>query len=229
MSDEQRHGYKHDPAAWSATQADALRRHAYNELDLENIADEIEQLGLSDKHEIYSRLVVVVSHMLKWQFQPTQRSPSWRASIREGRYRIARLIRVLPLAGKLPSPMPRRSVRRSSRPRRGRNWNSKSAPPMPVADRTSPRPRVLATRRLTLTAPSSRVSLHSFAPAPFTTIGGPSGPQSKSGTSAIDSSPTAAQNSSSTLPAGASTHPFSARRWRANPSARSGPKIRRCP
>jgi Domain of unknown function DUF29 len=102
MSDDQRHGYKHDPAAWSATQADALRRHAYNELDLENIADEIEQLGLSDKHEIYSRLVVVVSHMLKWQFQPTQRSPSWRASIREGRYRIARLIRVSPSLASYP-------------------------------------------------------------------------------------------------------------------------------
>jgi hypothetical protein len=170
MTDEQRHGYKHDPAAWSARQADALRR------------------PVSDR----------------------QANPS------------------LPLAGKLPSPMPRRSVRRSSRPRRGRNWNSKSAPPMPVADRTSARPRVLA-RRLTLTAPSSRVSLHSFAPAPFTTIGGPSGPQSKSGTSAIDSSPTAAQNSSSALPAGASTHPFSARRWRARPFTRSGPGNRHCP
>ena len=40
--------------------------------------------------------------MLKWQFQPTQRSPSWRASIREGRYRIARLIQVSPSLASYP-------------------------------------------------------------------------------------------------------------------------------
>jgi Domain of unknown function DUF29 len=118
MSNEPTHDYTHDPAAWSETQADALRRRAWNEVDFENIAEEIEQLGLSDKHEIYSRLVIIAAHLLKWQFQPTQRSPSWRASVREGRYRIARLTKVSPsLASYQASVSTKRTSKLEATPR----------------------------------------------------------------------------------------------------------------
>ena len=84
--------YEIDLAAWSDQQAAALRRRAANEIDWENVAEEIESLGRSDKREIRNRLAVIVEHLLKWAYQPDQRSSSWRGSVVEARQQIASLI-----------------------------------------------------------------------------------------------------------------------------------------
>ena len=34
-----------------------------------------------DRREVVSRLVELLSHLLKWEFQPDERSGSWRATI----------------------------------------------------------------------------------------------------------------------------------------------------
>lgn len=81
-----------DFALWAAEQGALLRAGKLNLTDLENVAEEIESLGRSDKYEIDSRLEVLLQHLLKWQFQPTKRSNSWKASIREQRIRIARIL-----------------------------------------------------------------------------------------------------------------------------------------
>jgi len=41
--------YDLDFVQWSSSQADALRRRAGNEIDWENVAEEIESLGRSDR------------------------------------------------------------------------------------------------------------------------------------------------------------------------------------
>ena len=84
--------YDTDIAAWSERQADALRRRAANEIDWVNVAEEIESLGRSDRREIRSRLAVICEHLLKWTYQPEQRSNSWSSSIRKARDEIADLI-----------------------------------------------------------------------------------------------------------------------------------------
>jgi hypothetical protein len=56
-----------------------------SELDFENIIEEMEALGRSEKHELISRLSVLLSHLLKWQYQPTMRGHSWVYSIKEQR------------------------------------------------------------------------------------------------------------------------------------------------
>ena len=48
--------YDNDIALWAEQQADALRRRAANEIDWDNVAEEIESLGRSDKREISNRL-----------------------------------------------------------------------------------------------------------------------------------------------------------------------------
>ncbi len=48
---------------WTKEQADALRRRATNELDWDNLADEIESLGVSNRHQIKSRLEILVLHL----------------------------------------------------------------------------------------------------------------------------------------------------------------------
>jgi Domain of unknown function DUF29 len=88
--------YDTDIAAWAEHQADALRRRAANEIDWENVAEEIESLARSDRREIRNRLVVICEHLLKWAYQPGQRSGSWRGSVVEARDQIDNLVQESP-------------------------------------------------------------------------------------------------------------------------------------
>ena len=85
-------GYERDFALWSAEQAALLRAGKLDRVDIENVAEEIDSLGKSDKHEISSRMVVLLQHLLKWQFQPEKRTNSWLASILGQRQAINDLI-----------------------------------------------------------------------------------------------------------------------------------------
>jgi Domain of unknown function DUF29 len=62
----------------------------------DNLAEEIESLGRSDKREIESRLEDLLVHLVKWRRQPEWRSPSWEASIDQARRRIERVIKDSP-------------------------------------------------------------------------------------------------------------------------------------
>ncbi|HJU15256.1 MAG TPA: DUF29 domain-containing protein [Stellaceae bacterium] len=84
--------YDDDFYAWTQEQARLLRAGELSAIDTENIAEEIESLGRSDKREIDSRLTVLLAHLLKWQFQPAMRSTSWSGMIREQRRRIERVL-----------------------------------------------------------------------------------------------------------------------------------------
>ena len=72
--------------------ATALRQRRWHDLDLENLAEEIESLGRSDQRALKHRLEVLLMHLLKWQYQPSQRSNSWRATITKQRLRIQDLL-----------------------------------------------------------------------------------------------------------------------------------------
>jgi hypothetical protein len=49
-------------------------------------------MGRSEKRAIESNLRVVLWHLLKWQYQPQNRSGSWRGSIAEHRIRIRKTL-----------------------------------------------------------------------------------------------------------------------------------------
>jgi len=74
--------YDHDFFAWTQDQADALKRRSANELDWENLLEEVEDLGRSERRELRSRLIVLLTHIIKWEVQPDMRSRSWMATIR---------------------------------------------------------------------------------------------------------------------------------------------------
>ena len=80
--------YDSDFYAWSRQQADLLRAGKLTQADIENIAEEIESMGRTEKRELVSRLEVLLLHLLKWRYQPDRRGPSWEASIRVQRYGI---------------------------------------------------------------------------------------------------------------------------------------------
>ncbi len=73
--------YEEDIVAWANEQAKFIRRGQFNLLDREHIADEIEDVGKSERRELESRLAVLMAHLLKWQFQPERRGASWQRTI----------------------------------------------------------------------------------------------------------------------------------------------------
>lgn len=95
--------YDDDLYAWTRAQADALRRRAYNELDVDNLAEEIESLGKSEKREIRSRLKILLIHLLKWHYQPEWRSNSWHSSIDGARYELDHILQDNPSLRAYPS------------------------------------------------------------------------------------------------------------------------------
>ncbi len=84
--------YDKDFYAWSQEQAALLRAGRMAEADLENIAEEIESMGKTEKRELISRLTVLLLHLLKWRFQPMMRGRSWRLSIEGQRLDIKDLL-----------------------------------------------------------------------------------------------------------------------------------------
>ena len=59
--------YETDVVAWANEQAALLRAGKFSALDIEHIADEVEDVGKSEKRELASRMAVLLSHLLKWQ------------------------------------------------------------------------------------------------------------------------------------------------------------------
>jgi Domain of unknown function DUF29 len=84
--------YEEDFYAWTVEQSRLLRAGELSEIDVANIAEEIEGIGRSDRRELRSRLVVLVTHLLKWRYQPGARSKSWSATIDEQRLQIEEVL-----------------------------------------------------------------------------------------------------------------------------------------
>lgn len=84
--------YETDFYLWTQQQADLLRQGALSALDVENLIEEIDSMGSSQKNALQSYLFNVLIHLLKWQYQPERRGTSWRYSIRNGRNAIERLL-----------------------------------------------------------------------------------------------------------------------------------------
>jgi hypothetical protein len=80
--------YDRDFSKWLETTADQLRAKDYANLDWENLIDEIETMGKRERRSLKSNLVILLLHLLKWQYQADQRSGSWKGSIVEHRQRI---------------------------------------------------------------------------------------------------------------------------------------------
>jgi hypothetical protein len=81
-------GYEADYAAWLQHQVGLLKADRWSEVDKDNLIDEVESLGRSDFKGFVGAFEIVITHMLKWDFQPERRSRSWIASIVEHRDRI---------------------------------------------------------------------------------------------------------------------------------------------
>lgn len=88
--------YDQDYFLWSQKMAALLRSQQWDQLDTDNIAEEIESLGKSDRRSLKSNLIILIMHLLKWQYQPEKRTNSWKVTIREHRRRVQDLLQDSP-------------------------------------------------------------------------------------------------------------------------------------
>jgi len=88
--------YETDFYGWIQRQANTLRARDFAALDLDNLIEEIESMGKSEKRELENRLEILLMHLLKWRHQPTFRGKSWQLTIKEQRRRITSHLRENP-------------------------------------------------------------------------------------------------------------------------------------
>ena len=77
--------YDTDIIAWAKEQAQLLRSGHFDALDVEHIAEEIEDVGKSEQRELENRMAVLLCHLLKWKYQPERRGSSWEKTIHDQR------------------------------------------------------------------------------------------------------------------------------------------------
>ncbi len=75
--------YGGDVARWAQEQAAAIAAGRWADVDIVNVAEEIDALGISQWIEIRSRLRVLMAHLLKPEHQPERATPSWHDTIVE--------------------------------------------------------------------------------------------------------------------------------------------------
>ena len=137
--------YETDFCAWTQAQAAALRDGKWDTPDWANLAEEIESLGRSERYAIESHLQNLLTHLLKWRYDPA--TEPRRGLADHDPQRAPRHCQ----AGAWPPPaLPRAVFRHRLSPRsRGRGRRIRPAPDdvprgLPVAGGAGTRCRLLA-------------------------------------------------------------------------------------
>jgi hypothetical protein len=93
--------YDEDIVAWAKQQADALRAAAHAgsnlKLDWENLAEEIEDLGVSQRSAVGSYIMRIIQHLAKLDHSPAvDPRNGWRRTVRLARLQAERRINASP-------------------------------------------------------------------------------------------------------------------------------------
>lgn len=78
---------------WLRSQIEYLQQGNWDRLDIPHLIEELEQVNKSNERELESYLVVLLTHLLKWEYQPYDRKGSWTGSIVNSRNRISKLFK----------------------------------------------------------------------------------------------------------------------------------------
>src|SRR3954463_11425889 len=84
--------YERDETAWLETMANLAAQRRLGEMDYAHLSEYLTEMAKRDRREVFSRLVVLLSHLLKWEQQPQNRTGSWRGTIREQRRELKQLL-----------------------------------------------------------------------------------------------------------------------------------------
>jgi hypothetical protein len=84
--------YAADETAWLDQTAELLRSGRLDQLDPKTLAEYLTDMAKRDRREVFSRLVVLLAHLLKWEYQPDRRTGSWQATILEQQRELRQLL-----------------------------------------------------------------------------------------------------------------------------------------
>jgi hypothetical protein len=97
--------YDKDFYAWAMENAELLRKKRFEDIDIENVAEEIESMGKREKRALISHLAVLMAHLLKLQhkekhvkkkYEEGQSTTSWKSSIKNARRELLKLLKDSP-------------------------------------------------------------------------------------------------------------------------------------
>jgi hypothetical protein len=88
--------YETDFNLWIEQTVNHLKKGNLQALDLDNLIEEISDMGRNNRREVFGRLKVLLMHLLKWQYQPEKRTNSWINTIDEQREQLELILRDSP-------------------------------------------------------------------------------------------------------------------------------------
>ena len=89
--------YESDFLLWTQDTVAKIKAKDFDHVDFENLIEEIEALGRSEKKELASRLETLLAHLLKRLYvDMPQEFNGWERTIREQRRRVAQALKKTP-------------------------------------------------------------------------------------------------------------------------------------
>jgi hypothetical protein len=84
--------YEADETAWLEATAELIRQGRLDAVELDTLAEYLADMARRDRREVFSRLVVLLAHLLHWGYQPDRRSGSWLGTILEQQRELRQLL-----------------------------------------------------------------------------------------------------------------------------------------
>src|ERR1700716_4121211 len=84
--------FDRDETAWLEIMSQMAAEGRHAEMEYPNLSEYLADMAKRDRREVSSRLVTLLTHLLKWEHQPDQRSGSWRGTILEQRRELRKLL-----------------------------------------------------------------------------------------------------------------------------------------
>jgi hypothetical protein len=84
--------FERDETAWLEAMSALAAEGRYAEMDFIHLCEYLADMARRDRREVFSRLVVLLTHLLKWEHQPERRSGSWRGTMRAQRRELRQLL-----------------------------------------------------------------------------------------------------------------------------------------
>ncbi len=84
--------YERDETAWLEAMSALAAEGRYADMDHLHLSEYLADMAKRDRREVFSRLVVLLAHLLKWDYQPERRSGSWMGTILEQQRELRQLL-----------------------------------------------------------------------------------------------------------------------------------------
>lgn len=84
--------YEQDETAWLEAMAALAEQGRVADMDFVHLSEYLGDMAKRDRREVFSRLVLLLTHLLKWDQQPERRTGSWRGTIRAQRRELRKLL-----------------------------------------------------------------------------------------------------------------------------------------